>query len=189
VAKALIPADDILRRALELLDQQGSSALNIRRLSADLGISPRTLYKQVGNQEDLTRALVNRHFMELELTFTECPRWADTARNWCIELYSALTAHPHLTDLMTIDDRAVVTQYVMALLTSATKAGIPEPLAIRCCRGLTNITVNQAIVQVRSLADSRLSAEAIHQAAKLESSFFDVVDWVISSVERETALT
>jgi hypothetical protein len=46
MAKPLIPADEILARTLELLDADGVEGLNIRRLSPDLKISPRTLYQQ-----------------------------------------------------------------------------------------------------------------------------------------------
>ena len=47
MAKPLIPADDILAHALELLDAEGVEGLNVRRISADLKISPRTLYRCV----------------------------------------------------------------------------------------------------------------------------------------------
>jgi hypothetical protein len=42
MAKPLIPADAILAHALEILDAEGAEALNLRRLSSDLKISPRT---------------------------------------------------------------------------------------------------------------------------------------------------
>jgi hypothetical protein len=42
MAKPLIPADAILAHALEILDAEGSENLNVRRLSSDLKISPRT---------------------------------------------------------------------------------------------------------------------------------------------------
>jgi hypothetical protein len=48
MAKPLIPADAILAHALEVLGGEGVEALNVRRLSSDLKISPRTLYQQVG---------------------------------------------------------------------------------------------------------------------------------------------
>ncbi|MGW0183702.1 TetR family transcriptional regulator, partial [Nocardia sp. NPDC003345] len=61
MAKPLIPAEDIYARALELLDAEGLGALSAQRLVRDLRISTRTLYQQVGNREELTRALVARH--------------------------------------------------------------------------------------------------------------------------------
>mgnify|MGYP000641452162 CR=1 FL=1 len=40
MAKPLIPADEILDRALEILDSDGLEALTVRRLSADLRSRP-----------------------------------------------------------------------------------------------------------------------------------------------------
>ncbi|NED67315.1 TetR family transcriptional regulator, partial [Streptomyces sp. SID10244] len=60
MAKPLIPVETIYERALVLLDDEGDSALSTRRLAADLRISTRTLYQQVGNRENLIRALVAR---------------------------------------------------------------------------------------------------------------------------------
>ena len=48
-----------------------------RRLAADLKISTRTLYQQVGNQELLTRALVARHFSQLRLEFHARKTWEE----------------------------------------------------------------------------------------------------------------
>lgn len=79
MAKPLIPAEDILDRALELLDAEGPRALTVRRLSNDLRISPNTLYQQVGNQQSLVRALVKRHFSQLKLEFAEYDSWESTA--------------------------------------------------------------------------------------------------------------
>jgi AcrR family transcriptional regulator len=185
VAKPLIPAEEILARALELLDAEGPSALNMRALAADLGISPRTLYQQVGNQEELTRALVARHFSQLRLEFTEYETWESTALHWCLALHDALRAHPHLTELMTIDDRNTVTNYVRDLLKSTLRAGIPRPLAMECCRGLTNLTINHSIVEVRALGEPKHSLETSTELNKIEKNFPKLVQWVVAAVRTE----
>jgi AcrR family transcriptional regulator len=185
MAKPLIPAEDILTRALELLDSDGPSALNVRRLSSDLKISPRTLYQQVGNQEELTRALVARHFSRLRLDFKEYDSWESTALHWCLALHAALRSHPHLTELMTIDDRSAVSDYVQALVKSTLKAGIPRGLAIECCRGLTNMTINHSVVEVRALREPKRSAQTAAEVAKIDKNFPRLVGWVIAGVRAE----
>lgn len=182
MAKPLIPADDILTHALDMLDSEGIEALSVRRLSAALKISPRTLYQQVGNREALIRALVARHFAQLKLDFKEYDTWESTALHWCQALHEALRAHPFLTELMTIDDRSAVTSYVNALLKATLQEGIPRPLATECCRGLAHMTINHSIVEVRGLRESGPS-EA--EAAKIEQNFPRLVQWVISGVRAE----
>jgi len=187
MAKPLIPADDILAHALELLDAEGVEGLNVRRISADLKISPRTLYQQVGNREALIRALVARHFTRLRLDFKEYETWESTALQWCLALHDALRAHPFLTELMTIDDRSAISDYVEALLEAALREGIPQPLASECCRGLTHMTINHSIVEVRSLREPKHSVETAAEAAKIEMNFPRLIEWVIAGVRTEAA--
>ena len=185
MAKPLIPADDILAHALELLDAEGVDALNVRRLAADLKISPRTLYQQVGNQEALIRALVARHFTALRFDFVEHDLWETTALHWCLALNDALRAHPFLTELMTIDDRGAVTDYVQALLKATLRAGIPRPLAIECCRGLTNLTINHSIAEVNAMREAKHSSQAAAEVVKMEKNFTRLVGWVVAAVRVE----
>lgn len=182
MAKPLIPADDILTHALDMLDSEGIEALSVRRLSAALKISPRTLYQQVGNREALIRALVARHFAQLKLDFKEYDTWESTALRWCQALHNALRAHPFLTELMTIDDRSAVADYVNALLKATLHEGIPRPLATECCRGLAHLTINHSIVEVRALREPKRSES---ETAKIERNFPRLVEWVISGVRAE----
>src|ERR1700712_2174376 len=140
MAKPLIPVDVIYEHALALIDEEGAEALNARRLASDLKCSTRTLYQLVGNREELIRALVDRHFSQLQLDFHEYDTWESTAAQWSIALDEALQAHPFLTQLMTVDDRGAVTSYVEKLLKSLVKAGIDRRLATDCCRLFGNNT-------------------------------------------------
>jgi AcrR family transcriptional regulator len=182
MAKPLIPAEDILTHALDLLDSEGIEALSVRRLSTALKISPRTLYQQVGNREALIRALVARHFAQLKLDFKEYDTWESTALHWCQALRNTLCAHPFLTELMTIDDRSAVTDYVNALLKATLQEGVPRSLATECCRGLAHMTINHSIVEVRGL---REPARSDSETAKIEENFPRLVQWVISGVRAE----
>jgi AcrR family transcriptional regulator len=171
MAKPLIPADAILAHALEILDAEGSENLNVRRLSSDLKISPRTLYQQVGNREAMIRALVTRHFSQLRLELDEYDDWESTALHWCLALRRALRAHPFLTEPMTIDDRKAITDYVEELLKSMLRQGVPGPLAIAACRGLTNITINHCVAAVRAQRDVEHSRAIANEVAKIDKNF------------------
>ena len=185
MAKPLIPAEDIYRRALELLDAEGPAGLTVRRLSTELKISPRTLYQQVGNQDELIRALVARHFSQLKLEFEEHSDWETTAVRWCLELHRALAEHPHITELMSIDDRQVVSDYVKPLLDSAVRAGIPRTLSIECCRGLTNMTINHSIVEAHARREAHHSPRTQTEVAKIAKNFSRLVGWVVAGVRAE----
>lgn len=187
MARPLIPVDAIYARALELLDAEGPTALQARRLAADLKISTRTLYQQVGNQELLTRALVARHFSQLRLEFQERETWESTALQWCLSLHDTLAAHPHLTELMAIDDRGVIEEYVNDLVKAALREGFPRHLAIECCRSLVNVTINHTVFEVRALREPEHSAGTASEMAKIAKNFPMSIQWILVGVRAAAA--
>jgi AcrR family transcriptional regulator len=188
MAKPLIPVELIYERALALLDAEGSNALTTRRLAADLKISTRTLYQQVGSREELIRALVSRHLSQLKLEFHDYEDWEATALHWCTALHDALRAHPFLTELMTVDDRNAVMAYVDALVKATLREGIPRKLAIECCRALVNLTLNHSIVEVRGMHQPKLSRNSAVESDRIEKNFPMSVRWILAGVRQEAEL-
>ncbi|MBO0852818.1 MAG: hypothetical protein J2P18_03515 [Nocardia sp.] len=185
MAKPLIPAEDIYARALELLDAEGLAALNAHRLVKDLGISTKTLYQQVGGRHQLTRALVARHFSRLRLEFQQRGTWEDTALHWSLALDAALRAHPHLTQLMSMDDRKAVADYVGELIKAALREGFPRELAVAGCRGLATLTINHAVVAVRALLDPDRTADTEAEIARIDRDFPTLVRWTLSGMRAD----
>jgi AcrR family transcriptional regulator len=185
MAKPLIPVEVIYTRALELLDAEGSAALTTRRLAADLKISTRTLYQQVGSRDELIRALVARHFSALRLDFHEYDEWEATALQWCLSLRDALYAHPYLTELMTVDDRGAIMDYVNELVEATLREGIPKKLAVECCRALVNLTINHSIVEVRGTHQPELSREPSGESALIEKNFPMSIRWILAGVRQD----
>jgi AcrR family transcriptional regulator len=185
MAKPLIPVELIYERALALLDAEGSGALTTRRLAAELKISTRTLYQQVGSRDELIRALVTRHFSQLQLDFHEYEDWEATALHWCTALHDALHAHPFLTELMTVDDRSAVMSYVDELVDATLREGIPRKLAVECCRALVNLTINHSIVEVRGVREPKLSRNSAAESDRIEKNFPMSVCWILAGVRQE----
>jgi AcrR family transcriptional regulator len=185
MAKPLIPVETIYEHALELLDAEGSDALTTRRLAADLKISTRTLYQQVGSREQLIRALVARHFSQLRLDFHEYEEWETTALKWCLNLRDALRAHPFLTELMTIDDRKAVMDYISELTKVTLREGFPRSLALECSRALVNLTINHSVMEVRGLREPKLSRETLAESRRIDKNFPMSVRWILTGVRAE----
>ena len=185
MAKPLIPVEVIYEHALALVDAEGAQGLNARRLASDLKCSTRTLYQQVGNREELIRALVGRHFSQLQLDFHEYDTWEATAVQWSLALHEVLHAHPFLTELMNVDDRGAVTAYVDKLLKSLVQNGIDRRLATDCCRSLVNTTINHTIVEAQALRQAPIRAGGRSDAKKRHRSFLRTIDWIIAGVRHE----
>jgi AcrR family transcriptional regulator len=189
MAKPLIPVDVIYDHALALIDAEGARALNARRLASDLRCSTRTLYQQVGNREELIRALVGRHFSQLQLDFHEYDTWESTAVQWSLALHDALQAHPFLTELMNVEDRGAVASYVDKLLKSLVQAGIDRQLATDCCRSLVNTTINHTIVEAQALRQAPTSRAGGRDAKKRQQSYLRTIDWIVAGVRQEALST
>jgi AcrR family transcriptional regulator len=185
MAKPLIPADVIYDSALVLIDTEGAKALTTRRLAAELKCSTRTLYQQVGNREELIRALVGRRFSQLQLNFHENDTWESTALQWSLALHDALQAHPFLTQLVTFDDYGAVESYVNKLLKSLMREGIDRRLATECCRSLVNTTINHTIVEAQALRHAPLTRAGGLDAKKRRKSLLRTIDWIIAGVRQE----
>lgn len=187
MAKPLIPVEAIYEHALTLLDAEGSDALTTRRLAADLKISTRTLYQQVGTRDELIRALVARHFSQLRLDYQEYEDWETTGLKWCLNLRDALRSHPHLTELMIIDDRKAVIDYVAELTKASLREGVPRFLAIECSRALVNLTINHCIMEVRALREPKHSTDTLAESRRIAKNFPMSVRWTLAGVRAEAA--
>jgi AcrR family transcriptional regulator len=185
MAKPLLPVELIYEHALALVDAEGARALNARRLASDLRCSTRTLYQQVGNREELIRALVGRHFSQLQLDFHEYDTWETTAVQWSIALHDVLHAHPFLTELMTVDDRGAVMSYVDKLLKSLVRNGIDRRLATECCRSLVDTTINHTIVEAQALRQVPPTRAGGVDAKKRQQSYLRTIDWIVAGVRQE----
>nr|WP_268932354.1 TetR family transcriptional regulator [Mycolicibacterium hodleri] len=182
-----ISAEEIYARALELVDAQGMRALEARRLAAHLGISTRTLYKRIGNQHGLIRGIAELHLSRVRPDFVEGDTWESTAWNWCEGLRQALCAHPHLTELMTNFAALAVGEAVDAPIDVVRVQGLPSHVAVGCCRALVDVTVNQAIRDVRSTLRSQDALEGFTGESEAGSIFRNTIRWILVGVREESA--
>jgi TetR/AcrR family transcriptional regulator, tetracycline repressor protein len=53
-------SDDVIDAALDLVERGGGEALTMRKLAAELGVAPTTIYWHVGNRDELVLAVVRR---------------------------------------------------------------------------------------------------------------------------------
>lgn len=169
-------ADAIYARALTLLDEEGLAGISARRLATELRCSTKTLYQQVGNQDQLVRELVARHFAALRLEFSEADTWQESAMRWCRAVRTALLAHPHLSGLMTVDDREPIAAYVDRLLKVLIAAGVTPALARNGCRVLVHTTI--------SLTGAEIAAEG-HSSEVFAEVFDNTIRWVVLGIASE----
>jgi AcrR family transcriptional regulator len=91
---ALSP-DRIAVAALAIADADGLEGLTMRRLAAQLGVVPMSVYRHVAGKEGLLELIVDAAFGEV--SFRADPRWEGTLRSLAVELRALVMRHPWLT--------------------------------------------------------------------------------------------
>jgi AcrR family transcriptional regulator len=170
VAKPLLSAEAIYDEALRALAAEGPAGLTARSLSMRLRCSTKTLYRQVGNREELIRGVVSRAFASIDLDFSTDTSWQDSVRSWCQALRSALVQRPGLTSLMTIADSDVVITYVTRLIRVLKQYGFNEKEAVDACNVLVHVALSLTVTDM-----------AVHEDTP--EIFDTTIDWLIQGME------
>ena len=86
--------DAVIDRALKLADTDGLEGLTIRRLAADLGVTPMALYWHFRSKEDLLDGLAEQVWSEIDVNVDPSATWSAQLRGLLESLVSVLRAHP-----------------------------------------------------------------------------------------------
>jgi TetR/AcrR family tetracycline transcriptional repressor len=90
----------VVEQALKLADTDGLEALTIRRLAADLGVTPMALYWHFRSKEELLEGLAEAIWGEIEVRVDPALSWSEQLRGGLESLVSALRAHPSAARLL-----------------------------------------------------------------------------------------
>lgn len=90
----------VVDRALKLADTDGLEGLTIRRLAADLGVTPMALYWHFRGKEELYAGLAERIWSEIDIKTDPAAPWPDRLRGLLESLVSVLRAHPSAPRLL-----------------------------------------------------------------------------------------
>ena len=95
-------AQEVVRAARELLEEEGIDGLSKRRLSARLGIQAPSIYKHLRDKQALENALISDGFQQAAAAFSAALEDAEDRVGALGAAYRAFARrHPHLYRLMT----------------------------------------------------------------------------------------
>jgi TetR/AcrR family tetracycline transcriptional repressor len=90
---------EVLEAALRIVDEQGLERLTMRRLGAELGVDPMTVYHHVPDKAALFDGLIERVLGEIRIPNTTGD-WKHDLRAIVVEARTTLLAHPHTVILL-----------------------------------------------------------------------------------------
>lgn len=88
--------EQIVRTAIELLDEEGLEGLNMRSLGKRLGSAATAVYWHVKNKDELVVLAGDEVWNEIELPDLTNAHWRDAATKMATGLYEMITRHPWL---------------------------------------------------------------------------------------------
>jgi TetR/AcrR family tetracycline transcriptional repressor len=92
--------ETVVDRALQLADAGGLEALTIRKLAADLGVTPMALYWHFHSKEELLDGLAERLWSQIDLNLDPAAPWTSQLRGLLESLIVVLRGHPAAVGLL-----------------------------------------------------------------------------------------
>ncbi|HSO56271.1 MAG TPA: TetR/AcrR family transcriptional regulator [Actinomycetes bacterium] len=92
--RGFLSRDLIIKKAFALLDEQGPSALSMRRLADRLGVAPNALYTHVHGKADLIEGLIDQVYAGIELDPDPSKDWPEQLAGISQAVRAQFLAHP-----------------------------------------------------------------------------------------------
>ena len=102
----------ILEAALRLVDEEGMGALSMRRLGAELGVNPMSIYHHLPGKDAVISGLVELVFSGMRVRYPDGSPWQDQVRAWAETYRGLVRSHPNLV-LELVSNAAAVTEAVL----------------------------------------------------------------------------
>jgi TetR/AcrR family transcriptional regulator, tetracycline repressor protein len=90
----------VVERGLALADAEGLEAVTIRRLTAELGVTPMALYWHFRNKDELLTGLAEAVWAELDVRVDPSDDWPAQLRRLLTSLVQVLRRHPSASQLL-----------------------------------------------------------------------------------------
>jgi TetR/AcrR family transcriptional regulator, tetracycline repressor protein len=90
----------VVERGLALGDAEGLEAVTIRRLAADLGVTPMALYWHFRSKDELLVGLAGKIWAEIDVDVDPDADWAEQLRGLLESLVRVLRTHPCASQLL-----------------------------------------------------------------------------------------
>jgi len=155
----------IVTRALEIGNAEGLEAVSLRRLAAELGVTPMALYRHFRDKQDLINGMTEATLDELDVTvgFTPDMTWSERIRKAMRNYKEQMDTHPLALPLSIAydgDGSASFWRLLETFLTILLDAGFARREAIVLIRVISNLLAGYLLLLRQGAPPEGLSLDA-----------------------------
>ena len=167
----------IVAAAVELLDEEGISALTMRGLAERLDCSPMALYRHVATKQDLIRAIGEHYLADLELPETDGLPWQEAIVAVAAALHHAFLARDPLVEIVAVQhvDAPAVIKASEVILRSLGSAGLPDRDAVRALSVITSYAVGATQRRAEHRAGSPAEVQRLSRLLQLSPDDYPTI--------------
>jgi AcrR family transcriptional regulator len=140
----------ILKAALRLVDEEGMGALSMRRLGADLGVNPMSIYHHVPGKDAVISGLVELVFSGMQVRYPDGSHWQARVRAWAQDYRDLVRSHPNLV-LEIVSSAAAVIEAVLLvnepLYAALDEAGLPPTQVMQAADSVVDFVHGFALAE------------------------------------------
>ncbi len=140
----------ILEAALRLVDEEGMGALSMRRLGADLGVNPMSIYHHLPGKDAVISGLVELVFSGMRVRYSDGSSWQEQVRAWAEAYRDLVRSHPNLV-LEIVSNAAAATEAVLLvnepLYGALDESGLPPAEVVRAADSVVDFAHGFALAE------------------------------------------
>jgi TetR/AcrR family tetracycline transcriptional repressor len=187
----LLSRERILKVALRVVDEEGIGALSMRRLGAELGVNPMSIYHHLPDKAAVIAGLVELVFSGMRVRYPDGSSWQEQVCAWAGAYRDLVRAHPNLV-LEIVTNAAAVTEAVLLvnepLYEALEKAGLPPTEVVRAADSVVDFIHGFAIAEgVQPLGDSFDRRELLERLEAGAAAGLPATSRVFSALTSEEA--
>jgi AcrR family transcriptional regulator len=163
--------EQILEKALDLVQRDGREALTMRAVAEDLGTGPMSLYTHVRNKDDLLEGVAGLAFERLKMGLIAAGSWQERIAAWMHSMRDQLLRHPELMELFGRQQHGspLLLRTCSTLAEILSEAGLEVPAAVEAAQGLIWSVLGFMLLDTGSTRAAASEAPEVQHAKALSS--------------------
>lgn len=138
--------DEILTKALEIVDTEGLDALTMRHLARGLGVEAMTLYHHFPNKEAILDGVAEAVIAGMRLPEPLPEDWMDILVSLCMGFRNALSEHPNVIPVLMTRPMSPPADAAVTPATVLLSAGFEPERMLEMYHSLMALTFGHAVI-------------------------------------------